>query len=144
MLCPLLPTCPHPAPLAPLLADCGNRSRLRLTELREGVVDLGAGALATYVGHLEVGEGTVREYESTSPNFNKNDGNYYVERMFYSSKQNSCICVLVYESNPLKGNLFARVQVIDALTKEELKSNMFSGELGKMTDFVNAQMKSLE
>ena len=40
---PLLPTTLRRAPVAPLLADCGNHRRVGLTELREGMVDLDAG-----------------------------------------------------------------------------------------------------
>jgi hypothetical protein len=68
---PLPPPHPHTAPVAPLLADCIRHSRVRLTELREGMVYLGAGALpiAAFSGKAlspSGSAGSARSYRRTT------------------------------------------------------------------------------
>ena len=85
---------------------------------------------------------TEREFDA---NINRKEGYFDTERMFYSPKRNSCVCILVYNgiAGLNKGNLFARVYVLDALTKEELGAQSFPGMNG-MTEYIAAQEKALE
>jgi hypothetical protein len=74
----------------------------------------------------------------------KNDIFYSVERIFYSSKRNSCVCIL-RESSVVQGERFEDTQTLDVLTKEDLGFKSYSGnELDNLRKDVDKQVKSLE
>jgi hypothetical protein len=74
----------------------------------------------------------------------KNEMFYSVERIFYSSKRNSCICIL-RASSVIKGKSFEDIQMLDVLTKEDLGFKSYSGdELRNLKKDVDEQVKSLE
>lgn len=74
----------------------------------------------------------------------KNDILYTTERVFYSSKRNSCICML-RAFYVVKGKGFYDILTIDALTKEDLGSRSYSGDEGNnIAKDVEDKVKSLE
>ena len=74
----------------------------------------------------------------------KNEIFYSVERVFYSSKRNSCICIL-RASSVVNGKGFDDVLTLDVLTEEELKYKSYSGnERDQVRNDVNTEVKSLE
>lgn len=74
----------------------------------------------------------------------KNDILYSVERSFYSSKRNSCICV-VRAWSVVRGKSFQTIQTLDVLTKEDLGDKSYSGdELRSVNAYIDEQVKSLE
>ncbi len=69
---------------------------------------------------------------------------YTTERVFYSSKRNSCICML-RAFYVVKGKGFYDILTIDALTKEDLGSRSYSGDEGNnIAKDVEDKVKSLE
>ena len=67
-----------------------------------------------------------------------------VERAFYSSKRNSCICI-VRSWSVVKGKSFQLIQTLDVLTKEGLGDKSYSGdEVRNVNDDIDKQVKSLE
>jgi hypothetical protein len=69
---------------------------------------------------------------------------YSVERSFYSSKRNSCICV-VRGSSVVKGKSFETIQTLDVLTQEDLGFKSYSGdELRNLNTDIDEKVKSLE
>lgn len=69
---------------------------------------------------------------------------YSVERAFYSSKRNSCICI-VRASSVVKGKPFETIQTFDVLTKEDLGFKSYSAEEPHtLNRDVEEQVKSLE
>jgi hypothetical protein len=82
--------------------------------------------------------------EATRELGNKNDILFSVERIFYSSKRNSCVCLL-RESSVVLNKRFEEIQTLDVLTKEDLGSKSYSGnQLDNLSKDVDAQVKSLE
>jgi hypothetical protein len=74
----------------------------------------------------------------------KNEIFWSVERVFYSSKRNSCICIL-RASSVVNGKGFTDIQILDVLTKQDLGIKSYSrDELDKLREDVDAQVKSLE
>ena len=74
----------------------------------------------------------------------KDQGIYSVERIFYSHKRNSCVCILRYTSF-VRGETFEVLQVLDVLTKEDLWSKSYSGAEGtKMKKDIEDQIMRLE
>jgi hypothetical protein len=74
----------------------------------------------------------------------KNDISYSTERVFYSSKRNSCVCIL-RASSVVKGKSFDSIQTLDVLTKEDLGFKTYSGdEIRNLNKDVQDQVKSLE
>ena len=88
---------------------------------------------------------TEQEYREADRELgSKSDILYSVERIFYSSKRNSCICIL-RASSVVNGKRFEDVQTLDVLTKEELGFKSYSGtELNNLSRDVDAQVKSLQ
>jgi hypothetical protein len=69
---------------------------------------------------------------------------YSVERSFYSSKRNSCICILRALS-VVKGKSFESIQTFDALTKEDLGfKSYFGDDLRNVNADIEEQFKSLQ
>jgi hypothetical protein len=74
----------------------------------------------------------------------KDDTRFAVERAFYSSKRNSCICI-VRASSVARGESFQTIQTLDVLTKEGLGDKVYSGdELRNVNGYIEEQVKSLE
>lgn len=74
----------------------------------------------------------------------KSDILYSVDRSFYSSKRNSCICI-VRAWSVVKEKSFQSIQTLDVLTKEDLGYKSYSGdELSNVNPYIDEQVKSLE
>ena len=70
---------------------------------------------------------------------------YSVERSFYSSKRNSCVCMLLILSPGQGGKMHYDVRTLDALTREELGDESFDGkEPGAWKDYIEKQVKDLQ
>ena len=71
------------------------------------------------------------------------DESYSIERIFYSAKRNSCVCILIFSA---QGDKLKAVQTFDVLTKEDLGTQTYYGypQLDNLPKDVEAQVKSLE
>ena len=64
-------------------------------------------------------------------------GVYSVDRILYSRRRNSCVCVLTYTSYGGKG--FESVQLLDVLTREQLWHHEYlSDEMGRADNDIDA------
>ena len=86
------------------------------------------------------------EYRETArfmPTFPER-GDWYVERVFYSPKRDSCLCVLG-ASLPSKDETTYDIFLIDSLTRKLLWSRGFKGnQATTMADDIEAVVKSYE
>ena len=80
-------------------------------------------------------EKTRQEYRETGPLMpgGAAERHYYVERIFYSPKRDSCLCVLGNNIKKASGEDVSEILVIDALTKKllwarEFKSSEMTGD----------------
>jgi len=87
----------------------------------------------------------LKEFRETGPVMpGGSGGDWYVERIFYSPKRDSCICIIGNRTVE-KGEAVYDMQMIDALTTELLWSHRYKGgEVVGSADDIEAQVKRYE
>ena len=99
-------------------------------------------------------ERTRQEYRETGPLMagGAAERNYYVERIFYSPKRDSCLCVLGNKLKQPNGEDAYSILIIDALTKKLLFAKEYrsggvtgmAGDVAGMADDIEVLVKRYE
>ncbi len=99
-------------------------------------------------------ERTRQEYRETGPLMPGGDAqtNYYVERIFYSPKKDSCVCVLGNKLEQPNGEDAYSILIVDALTKKLLLAKEYRsgdktglvGDVAGMADDIDMLVKRYE
>ena len=88
----------------------------------------------------------LQEYRESPGIPGSSPGDYYVERVFYSPKRDSCICVLGNGHADGKDIYIYDIYIIDALTMKLLLSRRYksTADIQGMADDIQAQVERYE